>query len=154
MEDRRVAVVNGASPGTGGAAARQLAAAGYRVFGASRTAPDHGPPDLSGEDGVDPACIPAPRSRPRPGTGRPRHRSRADPVRPVLSSRELEVLRLLTDGASNPDISKTLHISRRTTEHHVEHILTKLDVTSRTAAVAYALTRELLAGTEPCATLS
>ena len=57
----------------------------------------------------------------------------------------MEVLQLLTDGASNPDISKTLHISRRTTEHHVEHILTKLDLTSRTAAVAYALTHELLA---------
>ena len=63
---------------------------------------------------------------------------------PLLSSRELEVLQLLADGASNADISKTLYISRRTTEHHVEHILTKLDVTSRTAAVAYALTHELL----------
>ena len=104
----------------------------------------HGPPDLTGDDGLDPACIAALRSCPRPGTGHPRQRSRADPGRPALSSRELEVLRLLTDGASNPDISKTLHISRRTAEHHVEHILTKLDVTSRTAAVAYALTRELL----------
>ena len=104
----------------------------------------HGPPDLTGEDGLDPACVAALRSRPRPGTGHPRQRSRADPGRPALSSRELEVLRLLADGASNPDISKTLHISRRTAEHHVEHILAKLDVTSRTAAVAYALTRELL----------
>ena len=104
----------------------------------------HGPPDLTGEDGLDPACVAALRARPRPGTGPPRQRSRADPGRPALSSRELEVLRLLTDGASNPDISKTLHISRRTAEHHVEHILTKLDVTSRTAAVACALTRELL----------
>ncbi len=154
MEDRRVAVVTGASSGTGGAAARQLAAAGYRVFGASRTAPGHGPPDLTREDGLDPACIAALRARPRPGTGHPRQRSRADPGRPALSSRELEVLRLLTDGASNPDISKTLHISRRTAEHHVEHILTKLDVTSRTAAVAHALTHELLASTEPDATLS
>jgi NAD(P)-dependent dehydrogenase (short-subunit alcohol dehydrogenase family) len=66
VEERRVAVVTGASPGTGGAAARQLAAAGYRVFGASRTAPGHGPPDLSREDGLDPACIAALRSRPRP----------------------------------------------------------------------------------------
>ena len=209
VEDRRVAVVTSASPGTGGPAARQLAAAGYPVFGASRTAPargsaiehvvidvrddaparagaagiptgsigpqrarrldrlcrsraftalregdtGHGPPDLTGEDGLDPASIAALRSRPRPGTGPPRQRSRADPGRPALSPRELEVLRLLTDGASNPDISNTLHISRRTAEHHVEHILTKLDVTSRTAAVAYALTRELLAGTEPGATL-
>ena len=104
----------------------------------------HGPPNLTGEDGLDPACIAALRSCPRPGTGHPRQRSRADPGRPALSSRELEVLRLLADGASNPDIGKTLHISRRTAEHHVEHILAKLDVTSRTAAVAYALTRELL----------
>ncbi len=104
----------------------------------------HGPPDLTGEDGLDPECIAALRSRPRPGAGHPRQRSRAEPGRPALSSRELEVLQLLADGASNPGISKTLHISRRTAEHHVEHILTKLDVTSRTAAVAYALTRELL----------
>jgi HD-GYP domain-containing protein (c-di-GMP phosphodiesterase class II)/DNA-binding CsgD family transcriptional regulator len=104
----------------------------------------HGPPDLTGEDGLDPACVAALRSRPRPGTCPPRQRSRADPGRPALSSRELEVLRLLTDGASNPDIGKTLHISRRTAEHHVEHILVKLDVTSRTAAVAHALTHELL----------
>ena len=115
---------------------------------------DHGPPDLTGEDGLDPACIAALRSRPRPGTGHPRQRSRADPGRAALSSRELEVLRLLTDGASNPDISKTLHISRRTAEHHVEHILTKLDVTSRTAAVAHALTHKLLSRTEPGATLN
>ena len=104
----------------------------------------HGPPGLTREDGLDPACIAALQSCPRPGTGHPRQRSRADPGRPALSSRELEVLRLLTDGASNPDISKTLHISRRTAEHHVEHILAKLEVTSRTAAVAYALTHELL----------
>ena len=48
------------------------------------------------------------------GTGHRRQRARADPARPALSSRELEVLRLLADGASNPDISKTLYISRRT----------------------------------------
>ncbi len=68
----------------------------------------------------------------------------AIPAQPALSPRELDVLRLLADGASNPAISKVLYISRRTTEHHVEHILTKLGVTSRSAAVAYALTHELL----------
>ena len=104
----------------------------------------HGLPDLTREDGLDPACIAALRSCPRPGTDQPRQRSRTDPGRPALSSRELEVLQLLADGASNPDIGKTLHISRRTAEHHVEHILVKLDVTGRTAAVAYALTHELL----------
>jgi HD-GYP domain-containing protein (c-di-GMP phosphodiesterase class II)/DNA-binding CsgD family transcriptional regulator len=100
----------------------------------------HGPPDLTGENGLDPACLAALRS----STGHRRQRPQADPARPALSPRELEVLRLLADGASNPDISKNLYISRRTAEHHVEHILAKLDVTSRTAAVAYALTHELL----------
>lgn len=104
----------------------------------------HRPPDLTGEDGLDPACLAALRSCHQPGTGRGRQRPRADPARPALSPRELEVLRLLADGASNPDISKTLYISRRTAEHHVEHILAKLEVTSRTAAVAHALTHELL----------
>jgi DNA-binding NarL/FixJ family response regulator len=70
--------------------------------------------------------------------------TRAEASRAVLSARELEVLHLLADGASNPDIGKKLYISRRTAEHHVEHILAKLEVTSRTAAVAYALTHELL----------
>jgi DNA-binding NarL/FixJ family response regulator len=113
----------------------------------------HGPPDLTGEDGLDQACLAALRSCDQPGTRHRRQRSRAEPARPALSSREHEVLRLLADGASNPDISKTLYISRRTAEHHVEHILAKLEVTSRTAAVAYALTHELLSGTEPGASL-
>ena len=104
----------------------------------------HGPPDLTGESGLDPACLAALQSCTRAGTAQRRQRPRADPGRPALSPRELEVLRLLADGASNPDISRTLYISRRTAEHHVEHILTKLEVTSRTAAVAYALTHELL----------
>ena len=104
----------------------------------------HGPPDLTREDGLDSACLAALRSCHQPGTGRRRQRPPADPARPALSSRELEVLGLLADGASNPDISKALYISRRTAEHHVEHILAKLEVTSRTAAVAHALTHELL----------
>jgi DNA-binding NarL/FixJ family response regulator len=99
---------------------------------------------MTGDDGLDPACLAALRSVTRPGTGPQRQRSRTDPARPALSTRELEVLQLLADGASNPDIGKTLYISRRTAEHHVEHILAKLEVTSRTAAVAYALTHELL----------
>jgi DNA-binding CsgD family transcriptional regulator len=108
----------------------------------------NGSADRAGDDGLDPACMAALRSSTGRGTGRQRQRSDAGlagPAGPGLSSRELEVLRLLADGASNVDISKTLYISRRTAEHHVEHILAKLTVTSRTAAVAYALTHELLA---------
>jgi HD-GYP domain-containing protein (c-di-GMP phosphodiesterase class II)/DNA-binding CsgD family transcriptional regulator len=120
---------------------------GARILAAADTWAERagdGPPDLTGEEGLDPACMAALRSCARPGTSYQRQHSHADPARPTLSTRELEVLRLLADGASNPDISKALYISRRTAEHHVEHILTKLAVTSRTAAVAYALTHELL----------
>jgi DNA-binding NarL/FixJ family response regulator len=85
--------------------------------------------------------VPALRSRAGPGTS---HRRQHLQTAPALSSRELEVLRLLAEGATNPDISKALYISRRTVEHHVEHILAKLAVTSRTAAVAHALTHQLL----------
>lgn len=118
---------------------------GARVLAAADTWAErarHGFPDLVGESGLDPACTAALRTR--PSTDQQRRHSQAGPACPSLSSRELEVLRLLADGASNPDISKALFISRRTTEHHVEHILTKLAVTSRTAAVAYAFTHELL----------
>ena len=120
---------------------------GARVLAAADTWAERargGPPDLSDEEGLDPACVAALRSCAAPSSRH--HRQRSGPASPLLllSSRELEVLQLLVDGASNPDISKTLFISRRTTEHHVEHILTKLGVTSRTAAVAYALTHQLL----------
>jgi len=119
--------------------ARVLAAADTWAERAGRRAPD-----LSGETGLDPACIAALRSCARPGFGHQREHTRPGIAGLALSSRELEVLRLLTEGASNPEISQALYISRRTAEHHVEHILAKLGVTSRTAAVAYALTHELL----------
>jgi HD-GYP domain-containing protein (c-di-GMP phosphodiesterase class II)/DNA-binding CsgD family transcriptional regulator len=100
--------------------------------------------DLDGMDGLDADCLAALRSC---GESRSKHHHWTSPpeaARKPLTSRELEVLRLLADGASNPEISRTLYISRRTAEHHVEHILAKLDVSSRTAAVAHALTHELL----------
>jgi HD-GYP domain-containing protein (c-di-GMP phosphodiesterase class II)/DNA-binding CsgD family transcriptional regulator len=103
----------------------------------------NGPSEFQGEDGLDPDCLAALQSRSLSGPGKPRQSSNSPP-RPVLSARELEVLGLLVQGASNPDISRALYISRRTAEHHVEHILAKLTVTSRTAAVAYALTHELV----------
>jgi DNA-binding CsgD family transcriptional regulator len=56
-----------------------------------------------------------------------------------LSRRELEVLQLLAEGRSNRAIAEALSISDRTVEHHVLHILNKLGVESRTAAVAYAV---------------
>ena len=120
---------------------------GARVLAAADAWAERGvacSPDLTGERGLDAACVAALQSCARLGTRRQRQQLPGTGARPVLSSREVEVLRLLVDGASNPDISKALFISRHTAEHHVEHILAKLGVTSRTAAVAHALTYELL----------
>jgi ATP/maltotriose-dependent transcriptional regulator MalT len=55
-----------------------------------------------------------------------------------LTERELEVLRLVAGGRSNPDIARALVLSQKTVERHLSNIFTKLDVPSRTAAAAYA----------------
>ena len=62
-----------------------------------------------------------------------------EPVEHNLTSREIEVLGLLAEGRSTKEISELLFISPRTTTTHVNNILGKLGMTSRTAAVAYAM---------------
>lgn len=57
---------------------------------------------------------------------------------PQLSPREREVLQLVAFGKTNPQIAAELHISRKTAEHHVSNILTKLGLTARTEAAALA----------------
>jgi len=63
---------------------------------------------------------------------------------PTLSSRELEVLAQVRQGLSNTQIARALHLSEATVKSHLVHVFTKLDVTSRTAAVAEAHRRGLL----------
>ncbi len=61
-----------------------------------------------------------------------------------LSSRELEVLRLLATGASNQEIAAHLVITLETVKRHVRHILAKLAVMNRTQAVVRARDFQLL----------
>jgi predicted ATPase/DNA-binding CsgD family transcriptional regulator len=68
----------------------------------------------------------------------PSRTTNADPVLAGLSSRELEVLRLLTAGHSNQDIADALFISLPTVKVHITHIFAKLGVDSRLAAATYA----------------
>jgi len=57
----------------------------------------------------------------------------------ALTQRELEVLRLLAEGASNKTIARRLGISAHTAKFHVGRLLDKLDAIGRTEAVAHAV---------------
>ena len=62
----------------------------------------------------------------------------------LLTPRELQVIRLIAAGDSNRAIARELAISERTVDRHVSNILTKLDLSSRSAATAYAYEHGLL----------
>jgi NarL family two-component system response regulator LiaR len=56
-----------------------------------------------------------------------------------LTDRELEILGLMVDGLSNPDIATKLFVSRSTVKFHVSNILMKLGASGRTEAVSMAI---------------
>ena len=60
----------------------------------------------------------------------------------VLSPREEQVLREIATGASNKEIARTLDIAETTVKIHVQHILRKLDLSSRVQAAVYASHRQ------------
>ena len=59
--------------------------------------------------------------------------------REALSPREWDVLRLLSDGRSNREITKALKVSENTIKTHIKEVLSKLSLKNRTQAAAYAL---------------
>ena len=61
-----------------------------------------------------------------------------------LTGREVEVLRLVATGRSNRAIAEELSISEKTVARHISNIFTKLDLSSRSAATAYAYEHKLL----------
>src|SRR5215218_7062105 len=68
-----------------------------------------------------------------------RVRAGASAASPQLSPRELEVLRLVAAGRSNPEIARTLFIGEATVKTHLLHVFEKLEVHDRTRAVTRAM---------------
>jgi two-component system, NarL family, response regulator LiaR len=73
------------------------------------------------------------------------HPPRRPPTSEPLTEREVEVLRLIAYGESNQEIAAALGISEATVSKHVSHILSKLQLASRTQAALYALREGLAA---------
>jgi two-component system nitrate/nitrite response regulator NarL len=63
---------------------------------------------------------------------------------PKLSERERQVLHLIAEGLSAPDIGKQIHVSTTTVKSHLRSLYEKLGVSDRAAAVAEAMRRGLL----------
>ncbi|MDI6690148.1 MAG: response regulator transcription factor [Actinomycetota bacterium] len=61
-----------------------------------------------------------------------------------LTDREIEILKLIAQGASNKEIAEKLYLSVKTVETHRTHIFRKLDIHDRTQAAAYAIRKGLL----------
>jgi len=61
-----------------------------------------------------------------------------------LTQREAEVLRLVADGSTNQAIAATLFLSEKTVARHLSNIFTKIGVSTRAAATAFAYREHLV----------
>jgi len=91
---------------------------------------------LRAREHISPTTLPAPRETPST------YPSRGNPF--GLTAREIEVLRLLTQGLTTTHIAEQLMISPRTADAHVRSIYRKLEVTSRAAATRAAIEHKLV----------
>ena len=72
-----------------------------------------------------------------------------EPQVETLTERELQILQLLAQGYSNPEIAQRLHLARGTVRNYVSVVLQKLGVSDRTQAAIEALKRGLVGDGEP-----
>jgi len=70
------------------------------------------------------------------GQAGPVNHSALTPFGEILSDRKMEVLLLITQGATNHEIAEQLVITKGTVKSHINHILGKLDAHNRTEAVS------------------
>jgi DNA-binding CsgD family transcriptional regulator len=68
----------------------------------------------------------------------------APPLPSGLTAREVEVLRLIAGGLTNNEIAASLHLSAKTVSRHLSNIFTKIGVTSRASATAFAFEHDLV----------
>ena len=69
---------------------------------------------------------------------------RRRPLPAGLTEREAEVLTLIAQGCPNAEVAQRLFISRRTAEHHAQHIYTKIGVSTRAGAALFAVQHGLV----------
>jgi DNA-binding NarL/FixJ family response regulator len=61
-----------------------------------------------------------------------------------LTRREVEVLRLAAMGLTTREVADRLFISAKTADHHIQHVYTKIEVSTRAAAALWAMQHELV----------
>src|SRR6185312_12216029 len=89
-----------------------------------------------GANGAQQAILRDRRERGLPVPAGPRSATRGNPLQ--LTRRELEVLELLAEGLTNPEMARRLYLSERTVAHHVSAVLQKLGEPNRSRAVVAA----------------
>jgi DNA-binding NarL/FixJ family response regulator len=72
-----------------------------------------------------------------------RHPAVVGPPEPVVSRRELEILRLVADGLTNKEIGRKLSITEGTVKNHIHNALQKLQMDNRIQAAAYVVRQGL-----------
>ena len=111
--------------------ALQAGAVGYLVKDCSTAVVASAVRQAAGDGGVSPELASSMLAEARRSSEKEDH--------PILSARELEVLQLVADGLSVPEVASRLYISAKTVKNHLASIYQKLDARDRTQAVIRAV---------------